>query len=487
MKKELIVLTIFLILFFVSVVSITKSEWEDEGSVHVSTTNTPKMVQALTKAGFTVKSVTKNPGTNINTIKFGVKIPTSKDHIGQTGTGGGCSVGSIIDCIDDYGCSGTQTCLSSGQWGPCSATEYTTGSCTGTVTSCSNLASQSSCQQQQASGGACSWTAGSYTCLGTSTYPCSSLSEAACGSDYRCIAKYRTGGGRFDGGESIYLGCYTRLCSTWASSQSTCGTVSGCSWSPVYTCTGTATSCASIQATCVNNLGYAQWGCSSGYRVVCGVASSTCNNNNKCEQNGGLGAPFYNISIGQNETQETCPNDCFTFVDVNPDISLPSEQVALAFTFNDSRYVSGHLVSYQLLIDGVQWNDTNGCPIANKNVTATRNGVDTACTWAGITADCTSTSLDGYLQVRTTCRMPKNITATEHTLLLIPTFYSEPTQLNGGVMTFVASNAVATITGNAVRGGTTLKEGLATFAIAQINGANQLIQNFISWITSSMH
>jgi len=127
-------------------------------------------------------------------------------------------------------------------------------------------------------------------------------------------------------------------------------------------------------------------------------------------------------------------------VSINPNANaLAGQQVTLTIAFNDSRYSAGHSSTYQLTIDGITWDSTNGCSIAGVKVNPVANGINTPCTWAGLTNDCTSYSVNGYLQVITKCNLPQNLVVQTHILSVTPTIYSNPTQLNPASTTFSGS------------------------------------------------
>jgi hypothetical protein len=181
----------------------------------------------------------------------------------------------------------------------------------------------------------------------------------------------------------------------------------------------------------------------------------------------------------------------------------------LEIAFNDSHYAAGHPASYTLTIDEIVWNASNGCDIAGVNVTPTADGIGTACTWQGMpTKQCTSTSVNGSLKVTTKCSLPSNLLSTFHLLVATPTFYSTPTTLNEGDITFTTrkvSSAAGAITGNVVGStdvtisqgsaqfitgnvaesdGTTLRQAVVKFTTAQAVGMTSLAQEFFSWILS---
>jgi hypothetical protein len=134
-----------------------------------------------------------------------------------------------------------------------------------------------------------------------------------------------------------------------------------------------------------------------------------------------------------------------------------NQQVALTIAFNDSRYLAGHNAYFNLTIDGVAWNSANGCGIGGVNVTPVANGINTACTWQGLAAPCTSTSVNGYLQVTTQCNLPFQLAGTTHILVATPTFYS---------------------------GAQILKAGTTQFTTA---GTSHPLQDFLGWIASFLN
>jgi len=423
-----------------------------------------------------------------------------REHDTGTGWGtgeglcGGYGVGSIATCTDQYGCLGTTTCTSSG-WTACTAQEYTVPACIGTASSCSSM-SQTNCQSQQT----CSWTYTGSSC----TNRCSSISSSTtctntAGCYWECTERIGDESSRaeraaetkgsVENSLSLSGKAYFAICRCYNSntcvglSQSSCQATASCQWVNNYVCSGTAASCQALPSDCTNSLGYVQSGCTTGTRVICGnPPSSNCNSNNKCEQKSNPSAPFYNSSIEENETQDNCPVDCFTYVNINPNIAVSLQEVSLVLTFNDTRYGAGHEVSYNLVIDNVVWNNTNGCPIANKNVKPDANGIGSPCTWTGVSSPCTSTSLDGFMQVRTTCFLPENLSVSSHTLTVIPIFYSEPTQLGQGSTQFVAQSASGTVAETG--GGIVLTQAFTTFAIQQAEATVQNLQNFFDWLFS---
>jgi hypothetical protein len=109
--------------------------------------------------------------------------------------------------------------------------------CTGTITPCSAITTQTSCTQQLDCGG---WSTGTTTCSGTLT-PCSSLTTSTtCGSDVNCYWSSST---------TTCTGTITPC--SGITDQTTCNQQLDCSgWSgPATTCTGTPTACASLSPT----------------------------------------------------------------------------------------------------------------------------------------------------------------------------------------------------------------------------------------------
>lgn len=150
----------------------------------------------------------------------------------------------------------------------------------------------------------------------------------------------------------------------------------------------------------------------------------TCDNNGYCEAG---------------ETQDSCPSDCYTSVSINPNVGVVGGQsVTIMISFNDSRYFAGHNANYRLTIDGMDWNSTNGCPIARVNATPQANGINTACSWSdhSLTNPCTSTSVNGYLKLVTQCTLPYNLVGANHVFQAIPTFYSNQLLLKSGTANF---------------------------------------------------
>jgi len=214
-----------------------------------------------------------------------------------------------------------------------------------------------------------------------------------------------------------------------------------------------------------------------------------------------------------NENQDKCPSDCKTLVSISPNAgAFPGQEVTISIAFNDSRYAAGHITNYALTIDGKAWNATNGCAIAGVNVTPPANGINALCTWKGLVAECTSTSVNGYLKVITKCFLPLDLEPTTHMLMATPTFYSEATTLAQGSTQFTTNEFTASVTssatehlqitgnvvaggagsagsagsadGGGVGGGTTLREAAVKFTTAQAVGMSQLFQDFVNWILS---
>ena len=310
--------------------------------------------------------------------------------------------------------------------------------CSGTATACPSLTSQTPCQRQQD----CSWTVISTSCTGTNTFNCAQYTTSTnCNADYRCYWKV----GRFVDNP----GCAARGCVIWNNNQASCQGTPGCVWNVNYACTGTVTACSSLPSSCINSLGYVQQGCSAlparcedegcsktvTYKSQCTVDQCTvgicrpecgcgCNNNSICDST---------------ETQDKCNADCYTTVSISPNIAaVPGQEVVLTISFNDSRYVAGHIAKYSLTIDGIAWNAENGCNIAGVNVTPTAHQMRYACGWEGKGSDkhCLSTSVNGSLQIETKCNLPYNLVGTTHSLIATPTFYSEETILTGASVTF---------------------------------------------------
>jgi len=232
-------------------------------------------------------------------------------------------------------------------------------------------------------------------------------------------------------------------------------------------CPGTQTCLSTGWSACIDN------------SDSCIPSGSGCNFNNRCE--------LLDQSYGGNatENQNLCSSDCWTTISMNPILGVvPGQEVTLTIQFNDSRYIAGGKANYYLTIDGVVWDATNGCNIANVNVTPVADGVNTACTWQGVTADCTSTSVNGYLKVTTKCKVPSTLVGTTHTLTALPTIYSRATQLTAAITTFTIQTVAGSITGNVVAGGTTLRGAITQFTTAQTTGMSQIVQDFFNWILS---
>jgi len=196
----------------------------------------------------------------------------------------------------------------------------------------------------------------------------------------------------------------------------------------------------------VNGLYYNTWDCCSGTTCVNEGCSKTVSYASQCTVDQctvGICRPECGCGCNNNsicdstETQDKCNADCYTTVSISPNIAaVPGQEVILTISFNDSRYVAGHIAKYSLTIDGIAWNADNGCNIAEVNVTPTANGINTACTWQGLTKDCSSTSVNGSLKVTTKCNLPYNMTGATHSLVATPTFYSQETILSGASVKF---------------------------------------------------
>jgi len=301
---------------------------------------------------------------------------------------------------------------------------------------CNNFYDSTSCQQQQG----CSWGINGTYCTGTNTFNCAQYSIAQCPSDSRCQL---TGGYNCNcrsvcsEGENrvschtvcdtCYTGCGPAQCASFNNSQTTCLSATGCSYFTTTGCIGTAATCNSIQdfsASCNNTLNYIQKGCSPTSSIQC--ATGIC---------------------GPTETQASNPTDCPTIVKIIPSSgTIASQQVIISISFNDSRYKAGNNTYFNLTIDGIQWNSTNGCSIAYLNVTPVANGINTLCTWNGASNPCNSTSVKGYLSVTTNCSLPSSISSGSHLLTAIPTFFSSPgTTVNGGSATFNLVSDTSTV------------------------------------------
>jgi len=72
-----------------------------------------------------------------------------------------------------------------------------------------------------------------------------------------------------------------------------------------------------------------------------------------------------------------------------------------------------------------------------------------------------------------------------HIFQATPTFYSNPTTLNGGMSVFSAEGMGSSVTGYA--GGITLNQAVVKFTTAQTIGTIQIIQDFFNWILSIFH
>lgn len=99
------------------------------------------------------------------------------------------------------------------------------------------------------------------------------------------------------------------------------------------------------------------------------IESTYCNCNSVCEKG---------------ETQENCPQDCKTKIEIEPQISLSGNEVNLSISFSDSRYVhtTGTRIKIQLNIPPFvsDWNPYYGC-LSNETIFLESSQYHQTCDW----------------------------------------------------------------------------------------------------------
>lgn len=123
----------------------------------------------------------------------------------------------------------------------------------------------------------------------------------------------------------------------------------------------------------------------------------SCNKNNRCESG---------------ETQLVCPSDCFTSVLMSSTETAPGERISFVVEFNDSQYVAGHDVKFdlKLLPEKIMWDATNGCSVGGVRLASSQ--------WPG-----GAISQNGYFKATFVCTIPASIVSGTHTLDVTPTIY----------------------------------------------------------------
>jgi hypothetical protein len=152
------------------------------------------------------------------------------------------------------------------------------------------------------------------------------------------------------------------------------------------------------------------------------IPPSGCNNNTKCE-------------FSRSETQDNCPQDCYTKVYITPSSTYPGQEVIIKVYFNDSRFDATKDAKIRLEIDGSYWNDSY-CPINEKRWKNDMNCggsgwscKDNKCSGTYNGKSVNITRLPGYGSIEAVCVIPRDTGFGTHKLKATPTIYSVPITL----------------------------------------------------------
>jgi hypothetical protein len=152
------------------------------------------------------------------------------------------------------------------------------------------------------------------------------------------------------------------------------------------------------------------------------IPPSGCNNNTKCE-------------FSRSETQDNCPQDCYTKVYITPSSTYPGQEVIIKVYFDDSRFDATKDAKIRLEIDGSYWNDSY-CPINEKRWKNDMNCggsgwscKDNKCSGTYNGKSVNITRLPGYGSIEAVCVIPRDTGFGTHKLKATPTIYSVPITL----------------------------------------------------------
>ncbi|MEM5854848.1 MAG: hypothetical protein QW472_00810 [Candidatus Aenigmatarchaeota archaeon] len=143
-----------------------------------------------------------------------------------------------------------------------------------------------------------------------------------------------------------------------------------------------------------------------------------CNNNAICEKG---------------ETQENCPEDCRTVVNLTSPV-YPGQDVIVKVYFNDSRFNQSVDVKVDLFVGGKFW-DTTLCPVNGK-----KWGEELNCRMEICYGNVGGKSFrivrsEGYGRIEAVCKIP-SLKAGKYNLVAIPTLYSIPIPLKQSSVEF---------------------------------------------------
>lgn len=155
------------------------------------------------------------------------------------------------------------------------------------------------------------------------------------------------------------------------------------------------------------------------------TCTNSCDNDYKCE-----------IGQYQNETQSSCPSDCFTTIQTTTQYAAPGQNITLIVMMNDSRIVNNEFVNLTFYLNTGYWNNIYCPPSGVKFNGASPPAQTTITYYTGVT------NFANAIKVVTSCEIPPGTPPGTYSISVYPQIYSNPTPLGQGKTTVHVSMSI---------------------------------------------